>query len=167
MTRSPERAFIGLGGNLEGPLGGPENYVRAALGRLADHPEIGTLRISPMYRSPAWGNTDQADFVNAVATFDCSLAPRDLLDLLLETEAALGRVREEKWGPRLIDIDLLSYGDRVIDSDELVLPHPWMHRRAFVLKPLLELEPDYTVPGRGRAESLLADLEDADGVMPL
>ena len=156
-----DRAFIGLGANLAGPLGKPQDYIQAALERLSGHAEIFGLKHSPLYRSRPWGRTDQDDYVNAAAVFTCSLAAVDLLALLLATETALGRVRGEKWGPRLIDIDLLSYGDRVIDRDDLVLPHPWMHQRAFVLKPLLDLDPDYTVAGRGRADALLARLHGA------
>lgn len=119
-----------------------------------------------MYRTPAWGKTDQADFFNAVAGIRYRGEPESLLKLLLSIEDSLGRLRGEKWGPRLIDLDLLSFDGLQLDTPDLRLPHPHMHERAFVLVPLLELEPDFQIPGRGRADACLAALDDAQSVVP-
>ncbi|MDX1555678.1 MAG: 2-amino-4-hydroxy-6-hydroxymethyldihydropteridine diphosphokinase, partial [Xanthomonadales bacterium] len=90
-----------------------------------------------------------------------------LLDTLLSVEAELGRKRGEKWGPRLIDLDLLSFDEMVLETEHLSLPHPFMHQRAFVLVPLLELDPDFVIAGRGRADECLATLGDSEQVVPI
>jgi 2-amino-4-hydroxy-6-hydroxymethyldihydropteridine diphosphokinase len=155
------RAWIGLGGNREdsGALLGE------ALARIAAVPGVELLRHSAIYRSPPWGVRDQPDFVNAVAELETALEPGALLRQLLEIEKSLGRVRQKtgRWGPRCIDLDLLTYGALRLQSEELELPHPCMHLRAFVLVPLLELEPGFAIPGRGRAADCLRNI-DADEV---
>lgn len=161
------RAFIGLGGNLSGPLGGPVDYLAEALGRLESTPAIHGLRRSRLYRSAPWGKTDQDDFINAVAEIETTLEPEQLLERLLAVEKELGRRRGEKWGPRLIDLDLLSFDDIKLESERLLLPHPRMHERVFVLAPLLELDPDFHIPGRGRAERFLAEIGDRQRAIPL
>jgi 2-amino-4-hydroxy-6-hydroxymethyldihydropteridine diphosphokinase len=153
---NPVRAFVGLGSNLGDPL----NQVRIALGELNQLKATRLLRQSGFYRTPPWGRTDQPDFVNAVAEIETGLSPRQLLDALLHIEARAGRVREGlRWGPRLIDLDLLIYGDARIDEENLHVPHPRMHERAFVMVPLVELEPSFTVPGIGVLADLLAHLD--------
>src|SRR6185295_12764459 len=97
-----------------------------------------------------WGVSGQPRFLNAVAEIETDLDPAALLDRLLDVERGLGRVRKEKWGPRTIDLDLLLYGDRTVDSDALSVPHPRLHERRFVLEGLAELCPDRTVPGLDR-----------------
>lgn len=159
-------ALIGLGSNLNGPLGGPDNYIELALARLAVIEGVTSIRRSHLYRSAPWGNTGQGDFLNAVAEVRCSLSAESLLDTLLAIEAALGRLRDEKWGPRVIDLDLLCFDDLQIQSPKLILPHPHMHERAFVLLPLLELDPEFEIPGKGSASSCLAGLEDEQSVRP-
>lgn len=110
------------------------------------------VRASSLYRTGAWGRTDQADFTNAVAELTTSLSAPDLLAALLRIEAELGRTRDSgHWGPRLIDLDLLTYGDQLISQPNLVVPHAHMHKRSFVLVPLLELDPEFEIPGIGRA----------------
>lgn len=161
------RAWIGLGGNRDdSPV-----LLREALTRLAAVPGVELLRRSAVYRSPPWGVVDQPDFVNAVAELETTLGPRDLLRLLLAVESGLGRDRagESRWGPRCIDLDLLTYGDVRLRSEELELPHPRMHLRAFVLVPLLELEPGFRIPGRGSAAECLRniDADEAAAVAPL
>jgi 2-amino-4-hydroxy-6-hydroxymethyldihydropteridine diphosphokinase len=155
------RAWIGLGGNREdsGAL------LVEALARLAAVPGVALLRRSAPYRSPPWGRHDQPDFINAVAELETALRPPALLGQLLEIERGLGRQRVEttRWGPRCIDLDLLTYGALSVQSEELELPHPRMHLRAFVLVPLLELEPGFVIPGRGPAADCLRAL-DADEV---
>lgn len=161
------RAWIGLGGNREdSPV-----LLREALMRLAAAPGVELLRRSATYRSPPWGAEDQPDFVNAVAELETTLAPRDLLRLLLAVETGLGRDRsgESRWGPRCIDLDLLTYGEVRLRSKELELPHPRMHLRAFVLVPLLQLEPGFRIPGRGPAAECLRNInaDEAAAVAPL
>jgi 2-amino-4-hydroxy-6-hydroxymethyldihydropteridine diphosphokinase len=160
------RAWIGLGGNRDDSA----NLLEAALSRLADSPRLTLLRRSRLYRSRPWGVADQPDFVNAVAEFGTDLEPLPLLAHLLATEERLGRQRTaQRWGPRCIDLDLLTYEDVRIHSDELVLPHPRMHLRAFVLVPLLELAPGFVIPGIGPAAGCLETIEPREtaGVEPL
>lgn len=147
--------FIGLGSNLgDGPA-----LIHEALADLGSRPGIRVLRVSSLYRTAPWGRTDQPDFTNAVAELETGLEPADLLRELLDCESALGRTRETGcWGPRLIDLDLLCFEDRRVTSADLEIPHPRMHERAFVLAPLLELEPDFVIPGVGAASDRLAAL---------
>jgi 2-amino-4-hydroxy-6-hydroxymethyldihydropteridine diphosphokinase len=135
------RAYIGLGGN----IGEPRANMAAALGLLDDDPAISVVAVSPLYSTPPWGITDQPDFLNAAAELQTQLAPRELLQRCLETEAKLHRVRDKRWGPRSVDLDVLVYGELEIDEPGLELPHPRMMDRAFVLVPLLEIEPNLTV----------------------
>lgn len=147
MTDAPEagtRVFIGLGGN----LGDPRAAMRAALAVLAGDPAIHLARVSSLYRTPPWGKTDQPDFLNAAAEVSTALSPRELLDLCLEAERKLKRVRQERWGPRLIDIDILVFGDLTVHESGLEIPHPRMLERAFVLAPLAEIVPDFVAQGR-------------------
>ena len=150
------RAWIGLGGNREDSA----SLLEAALTRLAAAPRLKLLRRSRLYRSPPWGVLDQPDFVNAVAEFETELSPRELLADLKATEGRLGREPQtRRWGPRSIDLDLLTYENLQVRSDELELPHPRMHLRAFVLVPLLELEPDFLIPGIGLAADCLDTID--------
>ncbi|MDQ3205991.1 MAG: 2-amino-4-hydroxy-6-hydroxymethyldihydropteridine diphosphokinase [Pseudomonadota bacterium] len=151
---APTRACIGLGSN----LGDAAGTLRAALLALRDVPQTRFVGESRLYRTPAWGMTSQPDFVNGAALVDTDLDAQALLGALLAIERAAGRERGEasgRWGPRILDLDLLLYGDRVIDLPGLMVPHPRMHERAFVLVPLLELDPDAVIPGRGRVATLL------------
>lgn len=145
------RAFVGLGAN----LGDPAAQITAAVAALAALDETRVVRASSRYRTAPIGHADQPDYVNAVALLDTGLAPRTLLDALLGIERAAGRERSFRNAPRLLDLDLLLYGDQIIDAPGLVVPHPRMHERAFVLVPLVEIAPDVVVPGHGRAADLL------------
>jgi 2-amino-4-hydroxy-6-hydroxymethyldihydropteridine diphosphokinase len=153
------RAFVGLGSNLgDGP-----GMVRAAVAEMDRHDSIHVVRVSSLYRSAAWGRADQPDFTNAVAELETGLSPQDLLAVLLDTELHLGRERNSvRWSPRIIDIDLLCCGQYVSRRPDLELPHPRMHLRAFVLVPLLELDPDLVIPGIGSVRSCLDRLETQD-----
>lgn len=142
------RAFIGLGGN----LGDPRAAMRAALEALDQEPSTRVTRVSSLYRTAPWGRTDQPDFLNAVAELRTRLEPRALLELCLSAEAALHRVRRERWGPRSIDLDILLFDDLRIDEDGLRVPHPRMLERAFVLVPLAEIAPDLVIAGRRVAD---------------
>jgi len=117
------------------------------------------LRVSSFRETDPVGYTDQRRFVNAVAEIETALGPRDLLRALLAVERALGRERTgQRFGPRTIDLDLLLYGDLVLDEPGLTVPHPRLHERRFALEPLAELDPEVEVPGRGRVAALLAGL---------
>jgi 2-amino-4-hydroxy-6-hydroxymethyldihydropteridine diphosphokinase len=140
-------AFIGLGGN----IGNPQSAMARALRSLDAAPAVSVRKVSSIYRTPPWGKTDQPDFLNAAAELVTSLSPRDLLELCLETERHLKRVRAERWGPRIIDIDILKYGEEAIAEDELEIPHPRMLGRAFVLLPLAEIAPDLELAGESAA----------------
>lgn len=157
-------AFVGLGGN----LGDAAAALRAALGALNTLPQTRLLTASRLYRTPAWGLEQQPDFVNAVAMLDTRLQAPALLEALLETERDFGRVREgaPRWGPRILDLDLLLYGQAVIELPGLSVPHPHLHERAFALLPLLEIAPETVIPGRGLARDAAALLEKSN-IQPL
>ncbi|SCY61087.1 2-amino-4-hydroxy-6-hydroxymethyldihydropteridinediphosphokinase [Nitrosospira sp. Nl5] len=146
------QAFIALGSNLDDPA----LQVRLAFDELARLPSSRLLRHSSLYRSAPIGGLDQPDFINAVAQIETGLAPHDLLKALLGIERCHGRVRAYPNAPRTLDLDMLIYDDLQCDERCLVLPHPRMHQRAFVLQPLLEIAPDCHIPGRGAAAELLA-----------
>lgn len=154
MSGAVVAAFVALGGN----LGDPRAAMTRALAMLGDDADTEVTAVSSLYRTPPWGNTDQPDFLNAVAELRTSRTPKALLDLCLETEARLHRVRDERWGPRSIDLDILAYGQLELAEPGLEIPHPRMTQRAFVLVPLAELAPDLRVAGLPVAEWLtLAD----------
>ena len=143
------RAYIGLGAN----LGDREGSIR----RAAEL--IGALRVSPVVETEPWGYENQPRFLNAVAEIETSLTPRQLLDHLLDVERRLGRERiGPRWGPRTIDLDLLLYGGETIDEPGLVVPHPRLKVRDFVLRPLAELVPTLKIPGDGTVQDALAGL---------
>jgi len=126
----------------------------AALRMLDAESGISVVAVSSLYSTPPWGKTDQPDFINAAAELSTSLSPRALLDACLEAERRLKRVRQERWGPRLIDIDILAFGDRSVREAGLEVPHPRMAERAFVLAPLAEIAPAFVVAGRTVVERL-------------
>lgn len=151
-TTSWVRAYLGLGSN----LGDRAAYLRQAVDALRRLPGSRLLRLSSLYETRPWGVTGQPDYYNLVAELDTSLGAHELLHRALAIEAALGRVRTVRYGPRTVDIDLLLYGDRAIDDPDLTVPHPRMLQRAFVLVPLAELAPDLVVGGRTVREHLAA-----------
>ncbi|MBW3098064.1 2-amino-4-hydroxy-6-hydroxymethyldihydropteridine diphosphokinase [Pseudohoeflea coraliihabitans] len=134
-------AAIGLGGN----IGAPRKRMAAALKLLDARDDVSVVRVSPLYRTPPWGKTDQAWFFNACALVETELDAQQLLDCCLETERQLGRVRGDRWGPRTIDLDVLLHGDVRSDTDQLTVPHPRMTERAFVMVPLSDIAPDAIV----------------------
>lgn len=160
------RAYVGLGGN----LGDPERTLPAAFKALAAIADTDCLRTSRLYRTAAWGREDQPAFINAVAELETTLDARTLLVALLGIERKFGRDRaadgSDRWGPRILDLDLLLFGTQVIVEPGLHVPHPHMHERAFVLVPLLEIAPDLEIPGRGRARDLPAAMA-AEGIEAL
>lgn len=144
--------FIGIGSNLDEP----ERQVQQALAELRNMPYSVCRAQSGLYRSPPMGPPDQPDYINAVARLDTDLPPESLLEALELLERRHGRVREEKWGPRSLDLDILLYGDARIESPRLTVPHPGLAERAFVLYPLQEIAADLTIPGRGPLAELVA-----------
>jgi 2-amino-4-hydroxy-6-hydroxymethyldihydropteridine diphosphokinase len=157
-SRGGVRAYVGLGAN----LGAREDTIRHAVDLIGAHPEVDVVALSTLRETKPWGPVEQPPFLNGAAAVETSLEPRALLGALLGVERRLGRVREERWGPRTIDLDLLLYGDAVVDEPGLTVPHPRLRERAFALEPLVELDPDLVVPGQGRAAVLLASLGPPD-----
>lgn len=150
MSGRSNTVYLSLGGN----LGDPAASMGAALRILDTDQGTDVVTVSSLYRTPPWGKLDQPDFLNAAAGLSTTLSPRALLDLCLDAERKLKRVREERWGPRLIDIDILVFGERVIHETGLEVPHPRMLERAFVLAPLAEIAPALVVGGRSVTERL-------------
>ncbi len=159
--RERKRVYLSLGGN----LGEPAKAMGAALRMLDADGRTDVVAVSSLYRTPPWGKTDQPDFLNAAAELRTALEPRALLDACLDAERRLKRVRQERWGPRLIDIDILVFGDRKVHESGLDIPHPRMLERAFVLAPLAEIAPDFVVKGRPLADWLVE--VDAGGIQRL
>lgn len=155
------RAWLGLGGN----VGDVAASFASALRKLGEVDGLRLRRSSRLYRTPAWGLTTQADFLNAVVEIEARLAPRDLLAALQAIERAHGRDRanETRWGPRTLDLDLLAIDGVTLADPQLALPHPRAHERAFVLVPWAELAPDFVLPGHGRIDAL-RDALDRSGI---
>lgn len=143
------RAYLGLGSNLGDRL----SNLRRSVELLNAHADISVVRSSRVYETVAVG-PPQPDYLNAVVEAETRRPPRALLDACLSVEREMGRERAQRWGPRVIDIDLLTYAEEVIDEPGLSVPHPRMHERGFVLAPLLELDPDPTLPGGRTVGSL-------------
>jgi len=150
-------AFVALGANLEDP----RLQVLRALEELDQIPDSRVVSRSSLYRTAPVGYADQPDFINAVAQIETGLDARPFLQALLQLESRHGRRRSIPNAPRTLDLDLLMYGDRVIDEDGLTVPHPRLHERAFVLAPLAEIAPDFIVPGLGRVGDLLENVDRA------
>jgi 2-amino-4-hydroxy-6-hydroxymethyldihydropteridine diphosphokinase len=148
-------AYIGLGSN----LADPQAQIRTALTALNAIPRTRLVRASSLYRTAPVGHADQPDFINAVARVRTELAARTLLEELLAVERSRGRVRSFRNAPRTLDMDLLLFDLECILDQDLVVPHPRMHERAFVLVPLWEVEPEAFVPGRGPVSELLAGID--------
>jgi 2-amino-4-hydroxy-6-hydroxymethyldihydropteridine diphosphokinase len=148
-------AFIALGSNLDDPA----SHVREAIADLARLPQTRVKRASALYGSAPVGYRDQPDFINAVAEIGTRLEPRPLLEALLEIEKRHGRVRGVRNGPRTLDLDIALYGERVVREPGLVVPHPRMHERAFVIVPLAEVAPGLDIPGFGSVSRLLERID--------
>jgi 2-amino-4-hydroxy-6-hydroxymethyldihydropteridine diphosphokinase len=152
------RAFLGLGTN----LGNREETLHRALALLSNEPEVELLEVSAFRETDPVGLEEQPQFLNAAALVWTKLPPHALLDRLLAIEVALGRTRNgPRFGPRTIDVDLLLYGDAVLEEPGLIVPHPRLHERRFALEPLAELDPHVEIPGHGPVETLLAELDSA------
>jgi 2-amino-4-hydroxy-6-hydroxymethyldihydropteridine diphosphokinase len=149
-------AYIGIGAN----LGEPEAAIRRALLLLDAAVGVDVAAVSALRETDPVGYLEQPRFLNGAARVETTLGAQALLAVLLEVECELGRTREgPRFGPRTIDLDLLLYGDELIDEPGLTVPHPRLHERRFALEPLAELDPDLVVPGRGPLKALLAELD--------
>lgn len=160
QVRPIRRVALGLGGN----VGDVAETLQLAIDALLDTPETAAVRVSSVWQSPAVGGpSGQPDYLNAVLVMESSLPADLLIERAHVVEAALGRdrAREEHWGPRTIDIDLLAVGDREVSDGTLELPHPRAGQRAFVLLPWAEADPDAVLPGAGRVGDLAAAVEPA------
>ena len=150
-------AYVGLGSN----LGNPESQVKTAIEALAGLPQTCLQDRSSLYRSAPMGPQDQPDYVNAVVLLRTALEPEVLLDKLQGIERAQGRVRTQHWGPRTLDLDILLYGQCVVATARLKIPHPGIVERSFVLYPLAEINGQLEIPGLGGVRSLMEQCSDA------
>jgi 2-amino-4-hydroxy-6-hydroxymethyldihydropteridine diphosphokinase len=157
-----ERAVLGVGSNLGDRLAN----LQAAVDELAARPGVRVLRSSRVYETDPVGGPPQPDYLNAVVAIETSLDPLELLSACLAVERDLGRVRAERWGPRTIDVDVLVFDERTIDEPELVVPHPRMLERPFVLVPLAEIDADPMLPGGHRLAELRTGTITLTGVRP-
>lgn len=151
------RAYIGFGSNIGDRLA----YIHQALRRLSEADDISLTRVSSLYETEPVGNETQAWFLNGVVAIETHLLPQPLLEVLKNIEEQIGRRPHARWGPREIDLDLLMYEQYCINTPDLVVPHPEMHRRSFVLVPFAEIAPDVVHPVREQSvQNLLYDLTD-------
>lgn len=137
-------SLIGLGGNVGDVVGSMQRAINA----IEIRRDCKVIAVSRIYRTPPWGITEQDWFYNACAEVQTSLEPEALLDLLLTIELAQGRVRDQRWGPRTLDLDIIAYGDETIETERLSIPHPRMGERAFVVLPLMDICPERLISGR-------------------
>ena len=141
-------SYLGLGGNISNELGTPIDHILQAVAKLQNTPHIDNVKMSSLYRSKAFGVTDQPDFYNAVVALNTTLSPLELLDICQDLEQSAGRVRLRHWGERSLDVDVLLYGDEIIQNERLTVPHAGLFERNFVVMPLLELDENLVVNGK-------------------
>ncbi|MFH8445411.1 2-amino-4-hydroxy-6-hydroxymethyldihydropteridine diphosphokinase [Streptomyces sp. NPDC018026] len=160
---NPKRAVVALGANLGNRL----ETLQGAIDALEDTPGVRVKGVSPVYETEPWGVApdSQPSYFNAVVILKTTLPPSSLLERAHAVEEAFHRVRDERWGPRTLDVDIVAYAEVVSDDPHLTLPHPRAHERAFVLAPWLDVDPEAALPGRGRVADLLAAVTRA-GVAP-
>ncbi|MGZ4615503.1 MAG: 2-amino-4-hydroxy-6-hydroxymethyldihydropteridine diphosphokinase [Actinomycetes bacterium] len=159
MTATPRRVVLSLGSNLGDRMAMLQGAVDA-LGAAAR-----VVAVSPVFETDPVGGPEQGDFLNAVVALQTSMSARELLDLCRQVEEQHQRVRTERWGPRTLDVDIVSVADERVDEVDLVVPHPRAAERAFVLQPWLAMEPDAVLPGAGRVADLVSSM-DVSGVRP-
>lgn len=160
MVDSWTKVYLGLGSN----IGDRESYLREAVQSILKQPDIRDLITSSIYETEPVGYTNQDNFLNVVICFYTSESPMECLDLLQRIEKELGRKRIIHWGPRTIDIDLLLYGNAIINSERLIVPHPRILERAFVILPMAEIDPNLKIPGQGDIRDVIRDLQGKEGV---
>lgn len=156
MMSDGVQIYLGLGGNIANELGDPTSHILAVRDALIRDERFGEVVLSSLYASKPFGVTDQPDFVNAVLSAKTVLDPMALLDFCQSLEQGAGRVRLRRWGERSLDVDILLYGDKVIDDERLTVPHKGIFERNFVLVPLLALNPQLSINGQAIAELPLA-----------
>ncbi len=152
------RAYIGLGSNLPGHLTSPIQQVQLALDEIAQSQDIELIQTSSLYRSDPIGPAGQPDYINAACAIDTNLPAEALLDTLQGIEQSHHRVREQHWGPRTLDLDILLYGDQIIDTERLIVPHAFITERGFVLIPLAEISPTLRLPNGKALTELTAKI---------
>ncbi|MCL5058002.1 MAG: 2-amino-4-hydroxy-6-hydroxymethyldihydropteridine diphosphokinase [Actinobacteria bacterium] len=155
-----ERVYIGIGSN----MGDKEGNILGALRMLGEDGRLSAQGSAPLYKTGPVGYTDQDWFLNTVAAYETALTPHELLGALMGIEKKMGRERTVRWGPRVIDLDILLYGDAVVNTPDLQIPHPRIVERAFVVVPLADLAPDILLPGGKTAASLVVDLSKTQAV---
>ncbi|MGQ7366290.1 2-amino-4-hydroxy-6-hydroxymethyldihydropteridine diphosphokinase [Streptococcus suis] len=154
-------AYLSIGGN----MGNRQAYLQAALDKLASHPACQLGLVSNIYETPAWGKTDQADFLNLACQVYTDLSAQDFLSVCQNIEQELDRVRIEKWGQRTIDLDIIFWDEEKIQEEDLIVPHPYAHKRAFVLLPLADIARDFCHPILGqKVEELVRNLGDTSNI---
>lgn len=158
LKKGPHIAYLGLGSN----VGDREEYIEQAIFLLSKTPGLKMIKKSTNYETEAEGTADQQPFLNAVIEIQTILDPYKLLSVAQETENALGREREVEWGPRTIDVDILLYDDQIISDDKLQIPHPLLHERIFVLKPLAEIAPNVVHPALEKRIDAIYDERKSD-----
>ncbi len=164
-NRTDGRASVlfSLGGN----VGDSATTLRRAIKALGEEPGIELVAVSRLYRTPPWGKTDQAPFVNACVEALTGLTPEALLERVKRLEVKLGRIPGERWGPRAIDIDIIAYDDAVLSTDRLTVPHPELFNRAFVLLPLAEIASNRTIGGIRVGDAAARFDAKTEGIVPL
>ncbi|WP_046468609.1 2-amino-4-hydroxy-6-hydroxymethyldihydropteridine diphosphokinase [Allosalinactinospora lopnorensis] len=150
------RVVLSLGSN----LGERMDNLQGAVDALFDPHGLTLVALSPVYETAPVGGPEQGSYLNAVVLADSALAPETLLERTQNVEEALHRVREERWGPRTLDVDIIAYGDEIRDDPALVLPHPRAHERAFVLRPWADVDSEAAIPGVGAVRTLIGDVAD-------
>lgn len=144
------KAALSIGSN----LGDRFSYLQNAVTSICQHPKISNVKVSSVYETKPVGGVEQDDFLNAVISVETDLAPIELLKFAQQLENQAERIREVRWGPRTLDVDILVYGNEVLNTQDLTLPHPRIAERAFVLVPWFEIDPDAEIPNLGKLESL-------------